>query len=778
MANKPKRSKSLKGRLTRTQQGDALPRNLLLEARALQQAGRLPAAEVIYRQILQAEPYHPDALHSLGMLAHQAGKGESAVGLIRQALACRPDDVEALYNLGFVLLVQGKTAEAAETYQRLLTLKPDYVEAHNNLGNAFLAQGHLEKAAASFRRAIALKPDSLEAHNNLGLVLKDQGRLEEAVACFRKTLALKPAYLEGIINLGITLHEQGKLEEAVACHHRATDLKPDFAEAHFYLGAALREQGRLEEASASFQKVLALQPNHIEALNSLGNTLLDQGRQEEAVTAYRRILSLKPNYTEVYSNLGNALKDQGKLEEAVACHQRAIALKPDYAEAHNNLGNALKDQGKLEEAVASLQRAVFLRPAYYKAHSNLLLCLNYLSRISQQVMYGQSVEWDKLVAGMLPPGLVHANSKDPSRKLRVGYVSADFKKHSVAYFFEPLLRSHNREHVEVYCYANVKKTDETTGRLQAAADHWRSIVGSTDTKVAEWIREDRIDILVDLGGHTGENRLLVFAYKAAPIQVSWLGYPNTTGMRAMDYRFTDAIADPPGEADTLYREKLIRLEHGFLCYQPDDSAPPAGPPPCQEHDYVTFGSCNNLAKVTPEVVTVWASILRSIPASRLLIKAKPLADQETRNRYLQLFAENGVAAERLTLHGWLPAQKDHLELYRQIDVGLDPFPYNGTTTTCEAMWMGVPVITLCGDRHAARVGASIMHQVGLLELIAHTEQEYTDLAVSLAQDHQRLYDLRRNLRQRMQDSPLMDKTLFAGSVENAYLQMWRKWCTA
>ena len=313
--------------------------------------------------------------------------------------------------------------------------------------------------------------------------------------------------------------------------------------------------------------------------------------------------------------------------------------------------------------------------------------------------------------------------------------------------------------------------------MQTEADHWISIAEMPDQKVVERIGEDRIDILVDLSGHTGGNKLIVFAAKPAPIQVTWLGYPNTTGMRSIDYRLTDAIADPPGVADDLHSENLIRLEHGFLCYQPDAVAPEVTPPPCLKRDYVTFGSFNNLPKITAEVIEVWAKIMRETPGSRLLLKSKTLADRNIRQKFLQLFTERGISEDRLELHDWLPAKNSHFELYHRVDIGLDPFPYNGTTTTCEALWMGVPVITLSGDRHAARVGASIMHHSGFEESITHTEDGYIALALALARDRQRLATLRKNQRHKMRESQLMDTKLFTSTLEKAYRRMWREWCT-
>jgi protein O-GlcNAc transferase len=620
--------------------------------------------------------------------------------------------------------------------------------------------GRLPQAEALYRQILLAEPTNPDALNFLGMLAQQVGKNDIAVELISKAINSRPDYIE-----------------AYYTYQRLLILKPGYVEVLYNLGIALQVQGKLDEAVASFRRAIALKPDYADAYINLGVTLKIQDKLDEAIASYRQALILKPDYAEAHNNLGIIFKDQGKLGKAVASFRQALTLKRDFAETYSNLAGALMDQGRLDEAVANFRRAITLRPDFAGAHSNLLYSLNYLPHISQQEIYENSLQWEAQVVKTLPSQyFVYTNSKDRLRKLRIGYVSSDFKNHSVAYFIEPVLKAHNRENVEVYCYADVKKPDDRTTRLQQEADHWFSITGMPDLEVAERIRNDQIDILVDLGGHTGDNRLLVFAYKPSPIQVTWLGYPNTTGMRTIDFRFTDAIADPPGEADHFHSEKLIRLEHGFLCYQPDASAPEVGPPPCLERDYVMFGSFNNLPKITPEVIKVWSDILRQLPRSRLLIKTKPLADLDTRERYLRLFAEQGIAEDRLELHGWLPDKKDHLELYHRIDIGLDSFPYNGTTTTCEALWMGVPVATLCGDRHAARVGASIMHHVELEELVAHTEDEYIAMAVTLAHDRQRLTALRCSQRQKVQQSQLMDRELFTATLENAYRRMWREWC--
>ena len=412
--------------------------------------------------------------------------------------------------------------EAVACYRRALELKPDYAEAHNNLGNALKDQGKLDEAVACYRRALELKPDYAEAHNNLGNALKDQGKLDEAVACYRRALELKPDYAEAHNNLGIALKDQGKLDEAVACYRRALELKPDYAEAHNNLGIALKDQGKLDEAVACYRRALELKPDYAEAHNNLGIALKDQGKLDEAVACYRRALELKPDYAEAHNNLGIALKDQGKLDEAVACYRRALELKPDYAEAHNNLGNALKDQGKLDEAVACYRRALELKPDYAEAHSNLLLTLQYCTGVTPAALAEAHAEYDRRHAAPLRGAIAqHENVRDRHGRLRLGFVSPDLGRHPVGYFLVRVLENLGQEQHETICYSDRIVKDDLTHRLQAAATQWRDVIGMSDQRLAEQIRADRIDILFDLAGHTAHNRLLVFARKPAPIQITW-----------------------------------------------------------------------------------------------------------------------------------------------------------------------------------------------------------------------------------------------------------------
>ena len=440
------------------------------------------------------------------------------------------------------------------------------------------------------------------------------------------------------------------------------------------------------------------------------------------------------------------------------------------------MGDAYLVEGRIEEALSAYRRVIELRPEQKGDYTLMLFTMNYSSAFSQEQLYQAHIKYEKqYVSEFLMNTKPHDNDCSADRKLKVGYVSPDFRTHSVAYFFEPILSQQDKDAFDIYCYANVAKPDETTDRLRRYASHWLDISGLTDEEVAGQIRKDSIDILIDLAGHTDKPSLIIFAYKPAPVQVTYLGYPNTTGLSSIDYRLTDGFSDPEGQ-DQFYSEELIRLTRGFLCYRPPTNSPELSTLPMTLTRHVTFGSFNNLAKMVPEVITLWSQLLRVIPESRLIVKNFSLRDETICEYYMTQFVQHGVGREQVELIGWLPNKDDHLKLYGRIDIGLDTFPYNGTTTTCEAMWMGVPVITLCGDRHAARVGNSLLHQVGLEELIAQTEDEYIEIAKQLVNDTGRLKELREGMRERMLNSPLCDEEGFTRQLEQAYREMWAKWC--
>jgi FkbM family methyltransferase len=742
------------------------------------QAGRTAEAAACYRSVLAIEPRHAEALHLLGVLAQESGRHDLAVELFR--LAIKENARNPLYfsNLGVALKDQGKPEEAVAAYRQAIALKPDLAEAHSNLGNALNDLGQHDEAAAAHRRAVALKPDHAEAYSNLGNALYELGKYDEAAAAHRRAIALRPDYAGAHSNLGNALKELGELDEAVAAHRRAIALKPDHAEAHCNLATVLCEQGMLDEAVGSYRHAIAIRPDLTEAHFNLGVALYDQGKLDDAADAYRAAIALAPDHAAAHCNLGNTLAEQAMLEPAVAAYRQALGIRHDYADAHYNLANALNDQGRLEAAMAAYRQAIGMKPEFAVAHSNLLFCMNGSDALSRDDLFAAHREWDERHARPAPRATPHANDRVPERRLRIGYVSPDFRKHSVTYFFEPLLREHDRQTVEVFCYAAVKRPDAVTARLQGLADHWIATVGMPDDALAERIRNDRIDILVDLAGHTGGNRLMVFARKPAPIQVTWLGYPNTTGLGAIDYRLVDAVTDPVGEADRWASETLLLLDDGFLCYNAPPDAPERAAPPGRDTGAVTFGSFNNPSKLSPATLDAWATLLARLPRARLLLKGKQFADPATRDLLLARLARRGIAAERIELAQWVPGSAAHLSFYDRIDIALDPFPYNGTTTTCEALWMGVPVVTLQGHRHAGRVGASLLTRVDLTDCIAKSREHYVEIACALAGDPDRLASLRRGLRPRMASSSLCDGRAFARQMEGAFRGIWRQWCAA
>jgi predicted O-linked N-acetylglucosamine transferase (SPINDLY family) len=704
------------------------------------QRGQLPQAEQLYQQILQAEPQHVAALHLLGVIAYQMGRHDRAIEYIRDALRLQPDLAEAHSNLGNALKAQGKLDEAAVCYRQALHFKPDFADAHGNLGNVLREQGRLDEAVAVLQRALYLNPGFVVAHNNLGIVLKEQGKLEEAVACYRQALRLNPDYVGAYHNLGAALSQQGKLGEAAACYQQALRLQPDSAEAHVNLGSALAMQGKVTEALPCFRQALRLQPDHAGA----------------------------------HSNLGAASKQLGQLQEAVASFQAALRLQPDYAEAHSNLGNALAAQGKIAEAMASYARALSLKPDCAEANSNRLVALHYRAGVTLQELAEAHAEFERQLAAPLRAAWkAHANSPDPDRRLRLGFLSPDLGRHPVGFFVIRLLENLDPDQAAAFCYSNRPTHDEVTARFRAAAMVWREVFGWNAEQLAEQIRADRIDILFDLAGHTGNNQLLVFARKPAPIQVTWAGYVGTTGLQAMDYILADRYEIPP-PAEGFYCERVLRMPDGYVCYDPPGYAPAVSALPALEQEYVTFGCFNNPAKISPQIVEIWSRVLKQLPQARLLLKYQGMNDPAVTCRIREPFTEHGIESGRIELSGWSP-HPELLAEYQRIDLALDTLPYSGGLSTCEALWMGVPVITCPGETFASRHSLSHLSNIGLKETIAVTPDDYVELAVSLARDLARLAEMRAQLRQQVAVSPLCDGKRFAEEFMRVLRGVWRAW---
>jgi predicted O-linked N-acetylglucosamine transferase (SPINDLY family) len=611
----------------------------------------------------------------------------------------------------------------------------------------------------------------------LGIALEHQraGRLAEAEAVCREVLAQVPDEPDAMRVLGMTLHAASRRAEAIALFQRVAEIQPGSAQAYNNLGIALRGAGRLEEAIAAYDRALVLEPGYAAAHNNLGNALRDAGRLGEAAAALERAVASDPASAAAHNNLGVALHGIDRLDEAIAAFARAIELKPDYAVAHDNLGNSLAATGRLDEAIAAHRHAIALRPDLAVAYDNLLFHLHHHPGYEAQALLAEHRQWASRLAAPLAGAIApHGNARSIDRKLRIGFVSPDFRDHPVGRLVLPLFLHHDRAAAEFVGYSDVRKADDVTRRLEAAADGWRSILGRDDADVADQIRADGIDILADLALHTAGNRLLVFARKPAPVQVTVLGMPATTGLDTIDYRLTDPYLDPPGASDGAYSERSIRLPGCFWVFSPPDNADrlKVAALPASRNGYVTFGCLNQFAKVSRPVLELWVEILRSVPRSRLILQSPPGRHRES---VRERFAQGGVAGDRLDFATDAP-REEHLHRYDHLDLALDPFPYNGHTSTLDALWMGVPVITLAGRTAVGRGGVSILSNVGLPELIAATPSEYVAIATRWASDIERLARLRPVLRSRLEASPAADTRQYAADVDAAFRRMWQTWC--
>jgi protein O-GlcNAc transferase len=536
------------------------------------------------------------------------------------------------------------------------------------------------------------------------------------------------------------------------------------------VGVQHHRSGRLLEAEKTYRQILESEPNNVTALNRLGALAGQIGHITAFLDLARRVVEMLPDNAKAHYNLGLALSENGYVDDSLVHFAKALEIEPGYVGAFRAMGTIYMQQGLQDQALQCYRQALRLDPDAVSTYSNLLYVLHFRSQYDARMLLAEHRQWaDRYERPLASERRPHENAPNPDRRLRIGYVSSGFCRHVVAQFLFPLLAHHDHRLFEICCYSGITTQPDTmTRRLQKCADRWQETVGMSDAELAEQIRKDRIDVLVDLDQHTGGNRLLVFARKPAPVQVAWLGYPCTTGLEAMDYRLTDPYLDPPGSGDENYSEKSLRLPHCFWCYAPPDDSPPVGPLPAEENSQITFGCLNRFDKVSEPALQLWRRVLHAVPQSRLLIHSK-IGDHLDAVR--RGFEREGIAARRLEFVERKP-MLDYLREYGRIDIGLDPFPHGGGTVTCDALWMGVPVVTLSGATAVGRGGTSLLSNVGLPELIARTPEQYVATAVGLAANLEKLQELRANLRSRMQSSALMDAGRFTADMEAAYRQMW------
>ncbi|MCG5075020.1 tetratricopeptide repeat protein [Paraburkholderia tagetis] len=729
------------------------------DAVAAWRAGALDEARARCARLIAANAQHADALHLAGIL-ETAHDRLAARALIERALALR-EDPNFLVSLGLTYDAASETQGAFAALERALAINPDFSIALNNLANLYAGQGDFPRALAAFERALALTPEYASAHYNYGSALLASGDAARAEAPLRRAVALDAGSVNAWNNLANVLIALQRTGEAQAVLEHARTLAPESANVLTNLGCLLRASGRHAEAQAALERALALAPHDASTWNNLGNVLVDLFRIDEARACFTRALELRPGFANAASNLGNAHKHAGDIEQALACYRDALACE------RGSIG----------------------------AHSNYVYALMFATEDGHTIRAAAEQLSMQHEAALLAQPVAHANMPDAQRRLRIGYVSPDFRNHCQMLFTTPLFRHHDRAAFEIVCYSSVAQPDEVTARLASHADLWRDVREFDDARLAQQIRDDRIDILVDLTMHMDGARRLVFARRPAPVQVAWLAYPGTTGSAAIGWRLTDPWLDPLDSLDQLdqldpsgasgtsgapgvddqYTERSLRLPDTFWCY--DALAPGLEvnglPALAAGHDgQITFGCLNNPCKLTDATLALWSGVFAALPTARLVLMAPPGAARE---RLAARLAAHGVDAARVRFVGF-QAREDYLRTWAQIDIALDTFPYNGHTTSLDAFWMGVPVPTRVGRSAASRAGLSLLANLGLAELAAPDDAAYVELVVSLARDPARLAALRAGLRTRMAASPLMDGERFARNMEAAFRLMWRDWC--
>ncbi len=700
-----------------------------------------------------------------------SGRLREAESELRTALVESPR-AEVHFQLGILLQMQDRLDQAEAAYREAIAALPSHAEAHNGLGVVLHRLKRDEESLAAHERALSLNPGFVDAHNNAAVALQILGRAEDAIGHYATALVLAPAHPGLHFNRAGALETLGRVEEAEAAYRDALELAPDLVLAHYNLGSLLRRRGRAEEAVESISRALALQPDFAQARLGLVYALIELSRFEEGSVEMDRYLLGPPKDANALLERAHALELLGRFLDAKECCLRALEMAPGLAEAYMRLGGLQRFTGDHDEAIASLHRAVDLAPDSVKNWTALLLTLNYADGIAPSEIYAAHLGFGRRFTPTVVQG-DHANVLDPLRRLRVGYVSGDFRTHPVAQFVEPVLEHHDRKSVEVFCYYTLDRADAVTDRFRRHADCGREVHTLSDDALADRIRADGIDVLVDLSGHTGSNRLLAFARKPAPVQASWLGYLNTTGLPAMDWRITDPHSAPPGLLEAYHSERLMRLPHCQWCYREPQGAPGVTERSPTAPGRVVFAAFTNPSKITRALIESWSKLLARVPGASLLVLGQ--GADSIAGEYRARFARHGIAAERIALKG-SRSFPEYLALHGEVDIMLDTFPYTGGTTSCHALWMGVPLVTLTGKTSTSRGGASLLNTIGLQDLVADTPERYLGIAENLANDLARLRELRAGLRGRMLASPLMDVPEFTRGLERAFRSMWKSWC--
>lgn len=759
----------------------------------LQTQKMMPQAFESFTEAILLEPRNAIALTHCGLLYKEGGHFAEAVESYQNALKADPSYKPAaeclaivMTDLGTNLKLAGNTDEGIQKYLEALKVDSHYAPAYYNLGVVYSEMLEFDLALSCYEKAASERPMYAEAYCNMGVIYKNRGDLETAINCYERCLTVSPNFDIAKNNMAIALTDlgtkvklEGDINQGVAYYKKALYYNCRYADAMYNLGVAYGEMLKFDKAIVFYELALHFNPHCAEACNNLGVIYKDRDNLDKAVECYQMALYIKPNFSQSLNNLGVVYTVQGKMDAAASMIEKAITANSTYAEAYNNLGVLHRDAGNIVLAIEAYERCLQIDPDSRNAGQNRLLAMNYINEGSDDKLFEAHRDWGRRFMKLYPQYTIWDNPKVMERTLIIGYVSPDYFTHSVSYFIEAPLSYHDYTNYKVVVYSAVVKADAKTHKFKdkvlKKGGLWRDIYGIDENKVASMVRDDKVDILVDLTGHTANNKLGMLACRPAPVQATWIGYPNTTGLPTIDYRITDVLTDPLNTKQK-HVEELVRLPECFLCYTPSSEAGPVTPAPALSNGFITFGSFNNLAKITPKVLEVWARILRAVPNSRLVVKCKPFCCDSIRQCFLSTLEQLGVESLCVDLLPLILFNHDHMQAYSLMDISLDTFPYAGTTTTCESLYMGVPCVTMAGSVHAHNVGVSLLSNVGLGHLIAKTEDEYVRIALQLASDVSALSELRTALRERMLKSPLCNGSKFTLGLESAYRNMWHNYC--
>ncbi|KAH9674499.1 putative UDP-N-acetylglucosamine--peptide N-acetylglucosaminyltransferase SPINDLY [Citrus sinensis] len=726
-------------------------KDALSYANILRSRNKFVDALALYEIVLEKDSGNVEAHIGKGICLQMQNMGRLAFDSFSEAVKLDPQNACAHTHCGILYKDEGRLVEAAESYHKALSADPSYKPAAEclaivltDLGTSLKLAGNTQDGIQKYYEALKIDPHYAPAYYNLGVVYSELMQYDTALGCYEKAALERPMYAEAYCNMGVIYKNRGDLESAIACYERCLAVSPNFeiaknnmAIALTDLGTKVKLEGDINQGVAYYKKALYYNWHYADAMYNLGVAY------GEMLKFDMMALSIKPNFSQSLNNLGVVYTVQGKMDAAAEMIEKAIAANPTYAEAYNNLGVLYRDAGSISLAIDAYEQCLKIDPDSRNAGQNRLLAMNYINEGHDDKLFEAHRDWGKRFMRLYSQYTSWDNTKDPERPLVIGYADA--------------------------------KTIRFREKVMKKGGIWRDIYGIDEKKVAAMVREDKIDILVELTGHTANNKLGMMACQPAPVQVTWIGYPNTTGLPTIDYRITDSLADPP-ETKQKHVEELIRLPECFLCYTPSPEAGPVCPTPALTNGFITFGSFNNLAKITPKVLQVWARILCAVPNSRLVVKCKPFCCDSVRHRFLSTLEQLGLESLRVDLLPLILLNHDHMQAYSLMDISLDTFPYAGTTTTCESLYMGVPCVTMAGSVHAHNVGVSLLTKVGLKHLIAKNEDEYVQLALQLASDVTALANLRMSLRDLMSKSPVCDGQNFALGLESTYRNMWHRYC--